>query len=189
MRKEMDRCKMAIEEAQSGETVSIVSSGDAGIYGMAGLILELVEASDQKVPVSVIPGVTAASAVAAQLGAPLMLDYASISLSDLLVPWDMICKRLKAVAAADLVTVLYNPRSKKRVRHLDEAVEIFRSHRSAETPVGIGRAVGSPEEEIVVTTLEKLLSQEVDMRCTVIIGNSQSKHFSDWFVTPRGYQL
>ena len=124
MRQETERCRKALELAQSGETVALVSSGDPGIYGMAGLALELAAADGLPVPIEVIPGITAASAAAARLGAPLMLDYAVISLSDLLVPWETIRKRIEAVAAADLVTVLYNPRSKKRVKQLEEALVI-----------------------------------------------------------------
>jgi precorrin-3B C17-methyltransferase len=139
--------------------------------------------------IEIIPGVSAASAAAAVMGAPLMLDYAAISLSDLLVPWDQIRRRLEAVAAADLVTALYNPRSKKRVRQLEEAVAIFSRFRRAETPAGIGTAISTPDERIVVTTLGQLLAAEIDMRSIVIIGNSHSKNLAGRFVTPRGYRL
>jgi precorrin-3B C17-methyltransferase len=118
-----------------------------------------------------------------------MLDYAVISLSDLLVPWEMIRDRLAAVAAADLVTALYNPRSKKRVRHLTEAVEIFLRHRPEDTPAGVGTAVGTEDEKIVISTLGEMLSLEVGMRSIVIIGNSSSRRIGHWFVTPRGYRL
>ena len=136
MTHEVERCRQALHRAAAGEVVALISSGDAGIYGMAGLALELAEAEDLHVPVEIIPGVTAASAAAAALGAPLMLDFAVISLSDLLVSWEVIRRRLEAVAAADLVVALYNPRSEKRVRQLQEAVEILRAARSGQTPVG-----------------------------------------------------
>jgi precorrin-3B C17-methyltransferase len=123
------------------------------------------------------------------MGAPLMLDYAVISLSDLLVPWEMIRRRLEAVACADLVAALYNPRSKKRVQQLEETVEIFLRYRTAETPAGVGTAVGTPEEHIELTVLGDLLPLEINMRSVVIVGNSHSKTVGGRFVTPRGYRL
>jgi len=189
MRQETERCRKALELAQSGETVALVSSGDPGIYGMAGLALELAAAEGTPVPIEVIPGITASSAAAARLGAPLMLDYAVISLSDLLVPWETIRKRLEAVAAADLVTVLYNPKSKKRVKQLEEALALFSAHRPGTTPVGIGTAVGTEEEQIVLTDLDQALEKEIGMRSLLIIGNRSSKKILDWFITPRGYKV
>jgi precorrin-3B C17-methyltransferase len=187
MTHEVERCRQALQRAAAGEVVALISSGDAGIYGMAGLALELVEAEDLHVPVEIVPGVTAASAAAAALGAPLMLDFAVISLSDLLVSWEVIRRRLEAVAAADLVAVLYNPRSKKRVKQLAEAVEIFRATRSGQTPVGIVTAAGQDDQSLVVTDLDHLLQQEVDMRTVVIIGNSSTRRIDRWMVTARGY--
>ncbi len=134
MTHEVQRCRQALQRAAQGEVVSLLSSGDPGIYGMAGLALEIRHAEGFDVAVEIVPGVTAASAAAAALGAPLMLDFAAISLSDLLVPWETIRQRLAAVAAADLVVALYNPRSAKRVRQLEEAVAIFRGSRPGETP-------------------------------------------------------
>ena len=131
MTQEIERCRAALDRAAGGEIVSLVSSGDAGIYGMAGLAIELAQAEKLTVPIEVIPGVTAASAAAAALGAPLMLDFAAVSLSDLLVPWEVIRRRLEAVAAADLVAALYNPRSAKRIRPWEQTVEIFRAARRA----------------------------------------------------------
>jgi precorrin-3B C17-methyltransferase len=189
MRQETERCRKALEEARSGETVALISSGDPGIYGMAGLALELNDSENFAVPLEIVPGLTAGGAAAARLGAPLMLDYATISLSDLLVPWETIRKRLEAVAAADLVTVLYNPRSKKRVKQLDEAVAIFTRHRPGTTPVGVGTAVGTTEEQIILTDLDHVLSQEIGMRSLLIIGNRSSKKLLNWFVTPRGYKV
>lgn len=188
MRQEIDRCEAALDAAESGRTVTLVSSGDAGIYGMAGLALELAATRQSRIDIEIIPGVSAAQAAAARLGAPLMLDYACISLSDLLVPWEQIRVRLEAVAAADLVTALYNPRSTKRVTQLKEAVAIFRQHRPESTPVGIGVAVGSPDEQIRMCTLGNLLAQDIDMRTVVIIGNRTSRTLGPWFVTPRGYE-
>ena len=187
MTHEVERCRQALRRAAAGEVVALISSGDAGIYGMAGLAFELAEAENLYVPVEVVPGVTAASAAAAALGAPLMLDFAVISLSDLLVSWEVIRRRLEAVAAADLVVALYNPRSKKRVRQLAEAVEVFRATRSGQTPVGIVTSAGQDEQSLVVTDLDHLLQQDVDMRTVVIIGNSSTRRIDRWMVTARGY--
>ena len=189
MRQEKERCEAALLRARDGAVVSLLSSGDAGIYGMAGLALELAQARGIAVPMEVVPGVSAAQAAAAKLGAPLSLDYACISLSDLLVPWETIRTRLTAVAAADLVVSLYNPRSTRRVAQLQEAVEIFLRHRPGKTPVGIGRALGSPEERVWLSDLDHVLEQAVDMRTVVIVGNRTSRVVGSWFVTPRGYEL
>jgi precorrin-3B C17-methyltransferase len=189
MRQETERCRKALEMARSGETVALISSGDPGIYGMAGLALELNVAENFSVPIEIVPGLTAGAAAAARMGAPLMLDYATISLSDLLVPWETIRRRLESVAAADLVTVLYNPRSKKRVKQLDEAIAIFAGHRPGTTPVGIGTAVGTAEEQIILTDLDHVLNQEIGMRSLLIIGNRSSRKLLNWFITPRGYKV
>lgn len=189
MTREKERCEAAIQQALEGRIVALVSSGDAGIYGMAGLALEMLAARGQVLPLEIIPGVTAASTAAARLGAPLMLDFACISLSDLLVPWDAIVQRLKAVAAADLVTVLYNPRSRKRVTQLDEAAAIFRQHRPASTPVGVATALGSADETCVLSDLAHFLELEINMKSVVIIGNRASRNLQGFFVTPRGYVL
>ena len=141
------------------------------------------------IDIEIVPGVTAASAAAARMGAPLMLDFAVISLSDLLVPWETIRRRVEAVAAADMVLALYNPRSTKRVRQLEETVEILLRHRAESTPVGIGRAVGSEDEHIQITTLGRLLGEQVDMRTVLIVGNSMSRSLDGWFITSRGYHL
>jgi precorrin-3B C17-methyltransferase len=187
MRRETERCRAALRLAQQGKTVSLVSSGDPGIYGMAGLALELAAEEGPAVPIEVVPGVTAASAAAAKLGAPLMLDFACISLSDLLVPWETIVRRLEAVAAADLVVALYNPRSKTRVRQLAAAAAIFRRFREGDTPVGVATALGTEEESVVLATLDSFLDLEIDMRSVVLVGNRSSRNVSGWFVTPRGY--
>lgn len=186
MKAEVDRAQKAVELAASGRMVAVVSSGDPGIYGMAGLILEL---AGGKLPVTVVPGITAASAAAASLGAPLMHDFAVISLSDLLTPWDTIVKRLEAAAAADFVIVLYNPRSRGRQRHLEYAQQLVLKHRSPGTPVGIVKKARRGEEKRIITTLAEMLGHDVDMLTTVIIGNSQTRVESGYMITPRGYKI
>ena len=187
MMKEAERCRAAIDQAKAGHVVALVSSGDAGVYGMAGLAMEMAAAEGEFVAMEVVPGVTAANSAAALMGAPLMLDSASISLSDLLVPWSMIVKRLAAVAAADLVVALYNPRSQKRVMQLEEAVRIFRGQRPGTTPAGVATAVGAADQQLVLTDLDHLLEQEIGMRSTVIIGNTSTRIINGCMVTPRGY--
>ena len=187
MTREVERCRFALKRATEGKTVSLISSGDPGVYGMAGLVLEIAAAEGISVPIEIVPGVTAAQALAARLGAPLMCDYVTLSLSDLLVPWETIRGRLEAVAAADLVVALYNPRSQKRTRQLDEAAAIFRRHRPGTTPVGVGTAVGSPDEQILLSDLDHFLELPIAMRSVVIIGSRSTKRIAEWFVTPRGY--
>jgi len=189
MMAEVERCRAALRAAQGGAQVALVSSGDAGIYGMAGLALEMAEAEGFTVPIEIVPGVSAAQSSAARMGAPLMLDWACISLSDLMVDWDTIRRRIEAVAGADMVVALYNPRSKRRLKQLEETVEILLKHRPGSTPVGIATAVGAPEERLVLSTLDRLLSEEVGMRSLVIVGNRGSRVSSGWFITPRGYEL
>jgi precorrin-3B C17-methyltransferase len=189
MTQEIDRCRAALQQAAAGRTVALISSGDAGIYGMAGLVLEMAVAEHYDVPIEIVPGVTAASAAAAALGAPLMLDFAVISLSDLLVPWETIRRRLEAVAQADMVVALYNPRSKKRVRQLDEAAEIFRRVRPGETPVGIVTGAAQDSQSLVLSNLDRMVGEQIDMHSIVIIGNSSTRLIDSWLVTARGYQL
>jgi precorrin-3B C17-methyltransferase len=189
MMQETERCRAALQRAAEGAVVALVSSGDPGVYGMAGLALEMAAAEDFAVPIEIVPGISAANSAAARLGAPLMLDYACISLSDLLVPWESICARIEALAAADLVVALYNPCSKKRIRQLEETVAIMRRHRGDSTPVGIVTAIGETDEEITLTTLGNLLKANVGMRSTVIIGNSTSLYLNGRMINPRGYRL
>ncbi|MDQ7782576.1 MAG: precorrin-3B C(17)-methyltransferase [Desulfomonilaceae bacterium] len=189
MTKERERCRAAIEKARQGRIVALISSGDAGIYGMAGLAVEMAEVDGDAVPIEIVPGITAAGAAAAKLGAPLMLDFACISLSDLLVPWETIRQRLDAVASADLVVALYNPRSKKRTNQLEEAAKIFLKYRNGGTPVGIGTAVGTPDERITIATLDNFLHLDINMRSIVLIGNRSSRIVRGFFVTPRGYRV
>jgi precorrin-3B C17-methyltransferase len=189
MKEEIERCRAALERARAGQTVALISSGDPGIYGMAGLAIELAHAEGFDVEIEIVPGVTAASAAAAKLGAPLMLDFAVISLSDLLVPWETIRRRVEALAPADLVVAIYNPRSTKRVHPFEETIEIFRRHRPGRTPVGVATALGTDEERLAVTDLEKIFDQPIDMRTVLIIGNSSSRVIDGWLVTARGYAV
>ena len=189
MTKEVERCRVALERARGGEVVALLSSGDPGIYGMAGLVLELAEREGDPPVLEVVPGVSSVSAAAARLGAPLMLDFACISLSDLLVPWDVIRARLEATAAADLVVALFNPRSRKRMRQVEKAGAIFLKHRPGSTPVGIATDLGAAEEKVVLSDLDHFLEFEIGMRSVVIIGNRSSRVIQGRFVTPRGYRL
>ncbi len=189
--KERDRATRAIELASWGLTVAVISSGDSGIYGMAGLVMEDLQASgwDGKCPsVEVFPGVSAFQSAAARVGTPLMHDFCAVSLSDLLTPWEVIVKRLEAAAAADFVTALYNPKSKTRTQQLAEAREIFLKHRNPDTPVAVVRSVYREDEQITITTLEKLLDVPVDMLTTVLIGNQSTRSYGEWMITPRGYR-
>jgi precorrin-3B C17-methyltransferase len=189
MLQEVKRCEKALRMAASGKVVALVSSGDPGIYGMAGLAIEQAAELGLDVPIEIVPGISASSSAAARMGAPLMLDYATISLSDLLVPWEQIERRLQAVAEADLVVALYNPRSHRRVQQLQEAARIFLASRPVSTPVGIGTSLGMEDEKIVLSTLGEFLREEIGMRSVVVIGNSTTRIVSGRMVTPRGYKL
>lgn len=187
MRKEVERGEIAVEQAKAGKKVAVVSSGDAGVYGMAGVILELV--GEQDIEVEVVPGITAASAAAACLGAPLMHDFAVISLSDLLTPWELIKKRLACAAEGDFIITLYNPRSKGRRNQIVEAQQIISQFRDAKTPVGIVRNAKREGEEVVITTLGEMFDHNIDMFTMVVIGNSQTFSNSKYMITPRGYRI
>jgi len=189
MGSEVERSQRAIELTKQGRQVALISSGDPGVYGMAGLALELTEKREQDIPLEVIPGISAANAAAASLGAPLMHDYAVISLSDLLTPWEVIEDRLIKAAKSDFVIALYNPKSKQRKEQIKWAQEIFLQHRDADTPVGIVRSAKRGAEELESTTLEQMLDFEINMLTTVIIGNSETYSSEDLMITPRGYQL
>lgn len=186
MRKEVDRCRMAIDAAKEGRTVAMISSGDAGVYGMAGLCLEL--AADTDVEVEVVPGVTAALSGGAVLGAPLTHDFAVISLSDLLTPWDKIEKRLELAGEADLSIALYNPSSHRRSDYLQKACDILMRHVKPETVCGVVRNIGREGESFQVMTLKELRDYKADMFTTVFIGNSQTMEINGRMVTPRGYR-
>lgn len=194
MKREVERCRDAVREAFSGRRVALVSSGDSGIYGMAGPALETVQARREECPdpgiyVEIVPGVTAAQAAAGLMGAPLMNDFAVISLSDLLTEWETIRRRLQAAAEGDFVIVLINPRSRTRTRQIVEAREIIGRQRSGDVPVGIVRSAWRQEESIVLTDLDRMLDHEIDMRTTVVIGNSDTRRFGDVLVTSRGYGI
>ena len=187
MRKEADRCRMAFAEAQKGQDVAMVCSGDAGVYGMAGLICE-VGKDYPDVGIEIVPGITAASGGAAVLGAPLMHDFAVISLSDLLTPWEKIERRVRAAAEADFVICIYNPASKKRADYLKKACEMILEFRRPETVCGIVRNIGRDGETYEILSLEQLRDTQVDMFTTVFIGNSNTMELNGRMVTPRGYK-
>lgn len=189
MKKEVDRCRLAVEEALKGKDVAMVSSGDSGIYGMAGIVLQVVDEMKADLDVEVVPGVTAASAAASVLGAPLMHDFAIISLSDLMTPLDKIMKRVECAADGDFVICLYNPKSKKRVDYVERAAEIVMKYQKPETVVGIVRHAGRAEESSMVTTLDKLKDAPVDMFSIVLIGNSRTYEKDGKMITPRGYNI
>jgi precorrin-3B C17-methyltransferase len=173
----------------SGKDVAMISSGDSGIYGMAGIIYQLAEEMNADIDIDCVPGVTAASSSAAILGAPLMHDLAIISLSDLMTPLDLIMKRVDCAAQSDMIITLYNPKSKGRTEYLDQARNIILKHRDGNTPVGIVRNAGRDDETHWITTLESLDDSKVDMFCMVIIGNSQTYVSNDRMITPRGYPV
>ncbi|MCE5284661.1 MAG: precorrin-3B C(17)-methyltransferase [Pelosinus sp.] len=191
MMREIERCKMALEVAAQGKKVAVVSSGDPGIYGMAGLVLELSMQYEQAMrpEVSVIPGISAVGAAAAVLGAPLMHDFAVISLSDLLTPWEVIVKRVEKAAEADFVMAIYNPKSKKRVTQIEEVQKIALKTRPGSTPVGIVREASRPGEHVVISTLAEFTKEEIDMFSLVIIGNSNTFVQDGKMITPRGYTV
>lgn len=184
---EIERCKKAIEFAKEGKNVAIISTGDAGLYGMAGPVIELLKDSD--VEFEVVPGVSAVFSAAADLGAPLMMDTAIISLSDLLVSYEKIKKRVELAAEADFVISLYNPRSKGRPDYLNEAIQIIKKYRKGTTPVGIVRNSGRDDFSKEITTLDTIDCESVDMKTIVIIGNSTSYIHGDTIITKRGYDI
>ncbi len=188
MMQEVDRCDTSFELAESGKKVALVSGGDPGIYAMAGLILEIAAKRESKIKVDIIPGIAAVNGCAARLGAPLMHDFAAISLSDLLTPWEVIEKRLDAAASGDFVIAIYNPKSKKRTEHIVKAREIILRYRKKETPVGIVTAASRENEVVTLTTLDRMLEEDINMQSTVIVGNSTTFAWNDYMITPRGYR-
>lgn len=189
MRQETERCAYALRAAEAGREVALISSGDAGVYGMAGLAIEMRAALGLTCPVEVVAGVTAASALAARVGAPLMLDAATVSLSDLLAPWEAIRRRLEAALAADFVLCLYNPKSRSRLRPWEEALELIAAHRAPTTPVALGHAVGQPDERVWLSDVARLPEEPVDMKTVLIVGNATGQVLDGFFVTPRGYDV
>lgn len=187
MRKEIDRAKKAVAEAVEGKIVSIISSGDPGVYGMAGLVLEIVNESALDLPIEIIAGIPSANAAAALLGAPLMHDHVVISLSDLLTPWDVIEKRVELAAKGDFIIAIYNPKSKKRDWQIKKTFEIFLRYKPANTCVGIVREACREEENIIITTLDKALENDIDMKTIIIVGNSSTFLADKFMITKRGY--
>jgi cobalt-precorrin 5A hydrolase / precorrin-3B C17-methyltransferase len=187
---ERQRAERAIALANWGFTVAVISSGDCGIYGMAGLVMEQLQAQnwDGKTPaVQVFPGITALQSAASRVGTPLMHDFCAISLSDLLTPWPVIETRLTAAAQADFVVALYNPKSQTRTEQIAIAQRIFLDHRDPQTPVALVRSAYRPDEQITLTTLEDMLNSAIDMLTTVLIGNQSTRNHANWMITPRGY--
>ena len=187
MKKEVDRCILAFEEAAKGKQVSMICSGDAGVYGMAGLMYE-VGVNYPETELVILPGVTAATGGAAVLGAPLIHDFCLISLSDLLTPWEKIEARLLGASQADFVICLYNPSSKKRHDYLQKACDLMLRFKAPETVCGIVGNIGRDQESMQVMTLKELRKTKVDMFTTVFVGNSQTKEIGGKMVTPRGYK-
>lgn len=187
MRKERDRAAMAFEYAEQGKTVCVISSGDAGIYGMAPLVWEMKREKDSKVEIEVLPGISAFQKAASLLGAPIGHDFCVISLSDLMTPWEKIEKRIEAAAVADFVTAVYNPKSEGRYWQLYRLKELFLKERPENTPVGYVRQAGREEEVVTVTTLGEFDPENVDMFTVVLIGNSQTYNWQGHMITPRGY--
>jgi precorrin-3B C17-methyltransferase len=191
MRQEKERCQKAIDFCKEGKKVSVVCSGDPSLYGMAGLIYELLEKEQllKDIKVEVISGVSAAFSSGALLGAPIVEDFCTISLSDYMVSYEKILKRVEHATKADFVIALYNPRSKKRPHYLEEVVQIVLQTRAPKTPVGIVKSAYRQEEEIIKTTLDKVSYDQIDMFSTVIIGNSNTRWVGEHMVTARGYTL
>jgi precorrin-3B C17-methyltransferase len=193
MTQEVDRANQAIEFAEKGRSVSLVSSGDPGIYGMVGLIYEILAEKgwdkDSGIYVECVPGVSSLNSCAALVGSPLMTDFAVVSMSDLLVPWDMIVKRVEAAALGDYVTVIYNPASKKRVHQLRDTRDIFLKYRKPETPVAIIKGAYRETQQVVMTTIDRMLEHQdmLGMITTVIVGNSSTYNYKGMMINPRGY--
>jgi precorrin-3B C17-methyltransferase len=196
MTQEVDRANQAIDLAEKGRIVSVVSSGDPGIYGMVGLIYEILAQkgwnrhdNNSSIYVECVPGVSSLNSCAALVGSPLMTDFAVVSMSDLLVPWEIIVKRVEAAAMGDYVTVIYNPASKKRVHQLRDTREIFLKYRKPDTPIAIVKGAYRESQELVVTTLERMLEHQdmLGMITTVIVGNSSTFNYEGMMINPRGY--
>ncbi|WDV44295.1 precorrin-3B C(17)-methyltransferase [Clostridiaceae bacterium M8S5] len=187
MRKEVDRCMFALENALNGKVVGLVSGGDCGVYGMAGIMYEIAKPYLGKVKIEVVPGITSANAAAASLGAPLMHDYVTISLSDLLTDWQLIEKRMKYACKGDFVITIYNPKSHGRVEHINKIRDILLEYKDKNTPVGIVRNAKRDNEEVEITTIDEMLNHEINMSTMVIVGNSKTYICHKKMITPRGY--
>ena len=187
MMKEVDRCIEVLELAKAGKNVALISSGDAGVYGMAGIMYEVI-GENNDVEVEVIAGVTATNAAAAIVGAPIMHDYVTISLSNLLTDWELIKRRLELAAQGDFIVSLYNPKSRGRTTQIAEAQQIMLKYKSKDTPVAIVRNAGRENEEYEITTLKNMLDFEINMLTIVLIGNSNTYVKNGKMITPRGYE-
>ena len=186
MKKEVARCEETLKLALEGNIISLISSGDAGVYGMAGLMLEI---ANGQVEVEIVPGITSANASASLGGAPIVHDSVNISLSNLLTDWELIKKRIDLASQGDFVITLYNPKSSGRPELINEARDIMLKHKRKDTPVLIARNVGREGENYDITTLDKMLDYEINMFSTVIIGNSKTKVINNKMITPRGYKV
>ena len=189
MRSEIERASLAIEKAEAGKVVSVISSGDPGVFGMAGLVLEVAKNCEQRIPVEVVPGIPSENAAAALLGAPLMHDHVAISLSDLLTPWEVIEKRVTLAADGDFVVVLYNPKSSERKWQIEKTIEILLSKKPAGTPVGIVKSAMRKKQNITITNLGEALEHPIDMTTILIVGNSTTFVYDNYMVTKRGYKV
>ena len=191
MTEEIGRARAAVERAKAGGKVALISSGDAGVYGMAGLVFEVLREIGWKrgdsPELRIVPGITAINSCASRVGAPLVHDFCSISLSDLLTPWAVIVKRIEAAAAADFVIGLYNPASGRRTQQILEAQRIIAQHRAATTPVALVKSAYRELESVVLTDVARFTDYEIGMLTTVLVGNSNSFVFEGYMVTPRGY--
>ena len=189
MTKEVDRCRMAVEEAMKGQDVVMVSSGDSGIYGMAAISYQVADEMSADIEIDVVPGITAASSAASILGAPLTHDTALISLSNRLTPWELIEKRLDAAASSDMVIALYNPRSNGRPDLLEKAFAIMGRYKDPNTVVGVVRNIGRKDQDSWICSMKDFDFEKVDMFCTVVIGNSKTYALDGKMITPRGYEI
>ena len=191
MMQEIDRCSLAVESAVGGKNTIVVSSGDSGVYGMAGLVLDIVlkYKKEERPEVEIIAGISAVNASASILGAPLMHDFAVISLSNLLTPWELIKKRVECAAQGDFVVALYNPKSKKRVQNIEEVREIMLKYKSPDTPVGIVNNASRPNQAKAISTLRDFTKEDINMFSMVIIGNSKTYVKDGYMITPRGYEV
>jgi len=194
MTQEVDRANQAIHFAENDKIVSLVSSGDPGVYGMAGLIYEILADKgwnkENGISIECVPGISSLNSCAALVGSPLMTDFAVVSMSDLLVPWEIIMKRVEAAALGDYVTVIYNPASKKRVHQLRDTRNIFLKYREPSTPVAIVKGAYRESQSVAMTTLDKMLEHQgmLGMITTVIVGNSSTFNYSGMMINPRGYR-
>ncbi len=189
MRGEVERCTKAVELAAEGKNVAVVSSGDPGVYAMSGLVLEIIAAKKLKLDVEIVPGITSANGASASLGAPIMHDHAYISLSDLLTDYELIKKRIALAAEGDFVICFFNPKSKGRPTHINDARDILLQHKSESTVVGIVNNAKRTGEKVTITTLGDMLNHHIDMTTMVIIGNSNTIQYENFMITPRGYTV